>query len=407
MIRQLLWCYAMFAPDGENQQDPFFREAAYDTSLMLGICCGNPMSMWFWWRASLLRRRRRRIARGWGGISSSTYGYGDTAADLEGIRLVRRGERGQEETFPVPGPLPDEHRGLLSLAVEFLFGTSKPPGPTEADRWRLRSTVILEKSQQSKSSSVPLQAMSPFLDSPPGSLEDVAKVVTEGLLVVAYFNGVPASDTKNDSLVKKEVDLAKAQFVFPELLAESSHSTARYDDPSIIHQVTLTFGAQATSRWAGLFYQKDATHHSTPSNRTGGRTNSTPPFLNEQTIVFTALTSKQFYHCLLVGILNWIGVIWFAQSLEIGGILEQFLAPGVVQALRWGLIPVLRFYANLFFTIPFVRLVYILVWNEMCMRRNRRRSHLAAQLAAEQPLANDDITDAMKANDRIAEVSQV
>ena len=100
-------------------------------------------------------------------------------------------------------------------------------------------------------------------------------------------------------------------------------------------------------------------------------------------MTFSALTAKEFYRCLLVVVLNWVGVIWFAQSLEVGGILEQFLAPRFVQGLQWGLIPVLSFYAKLFLAIPTIRLVYIFMWNESCRRRNHRRSHLAAVLAKE------------------------
>jgi hypothetical protein len=50
-VRQLIWCYAMFGPTTGDDQDPFFREAAYDTWLVLSLCCGNPGSMWFWFRA--------------------------------------------------------------------------------------------------------------------------------------------------------------------------------------------------------------------------------------------------------------------------------------------------------------------------------------------------------------------
>ena len=50
-LRQLLWCYAMFGPTEGEGGDPFFHEAAYDTWLVLSLCCGNPGSMWFWLRA--------------------------------------------------------------------------------------------------------------------------------------------------------------------------------------------------------------------------------------------------------------------------------------------------------------------------------------------------------------------
>ena len=82
-VRQLLWCYAMFGADDGN--DPFFREAAYDTSLVLSICCGNPSSFWFWMRAHQLRRRRHRYARGWGRRMSSNDS--NMESDLEGAEV--------------------------------------------------------------------------------------------------------------------------------------------------------------------------------------------------------------------------------------------------------------------------------------------------------------------------------
>jgi hypothetical protein len=90
-----------------------------------------------------------------------------------------------------------------------------------------------------------------------------------------------------------------------------------------------------------------------------------PAHLYEHRKVFTKLTTKDFYHCLLIAILNFVGVLWFAQSLELGGILQQILE-GFGEALKWGLIPVLQFYSKLFFFIPGVRLAYIFGWNEFC-----------------------------------------
>jgi len=357
MVRQLLWCYAMFGPDG-GDQDPFFREVAYDTSLMLGICCGNPMSMWFWFRANRLRQRRRRMARGWGRIMS--YDYGDSAADLEGVRLIRH-----DETLPVPAAI-DEHRGLLSLAVEFLYGPEKSPGPSAADRWRLRGALILQEQ------TLTLQDWTPYLDSPPASLNDTSKIVAGGLLVVAHFNGVPASQ---DELPDNP---AQARFVFPELMAESILSGSHYDDPNTIQKATLPI----PSRWDGLFYQSDTAPPTTPRS-------TVPPFLYEEKMAFTSLTAHDFYRCLLVATLNALGVMWFAQSLQLGGILEQFLAPSVVHGLQWTLIPVLTFYAKLFFAIPTIRLIYIIIWNELCRMRNIRRSNFAHQFSAGKPSGQD------------------
>ncbi len=381
MVRQLLWCYAMFGPDGGNQ-DPFFREVAYDSSLMLGICCGNPMSMWFWFRANRLRQRRRRLARGWGRIMS--YDYGDSAADLEGVRLIYR-----DDTLPVPAAM-EEHRGLLSLAVEFLFGPEKAPGPSEADRWRLRGAVILQYHQHQQQS-LALQDWSPYLDSPPSSLKDTRKILAEGLLVVAHFNGIPASQDESPG------DPTQARFTFPELLAESTVSGSHYDDPDTIQKATL----EPLSRWEGLFFKSEAANRTTPRS-------TVPPYLYEETLAFTSLAANEFYRCLLVAVLNALGVLWFAQSLQIGGILEQFLAPSVVHGLQWSLIPVLSFYAKLFFTIPTIRLICILIWNERCRMRNDRRSHLANQLLAGGRTNRPELADThQELKDPIAKIVQL
>jgi hypothetical protein len=356
-VRQLLWCYAMFGPD-DSGQDPFFREAAYDTSLVLSMCCGNPSSLWFWMRAGHLRRRRHRMARGWGITQNNDFTH-TSSSELEGVHLIRRGSWGQEEVLPVPSSASVEpHRGLLSVAVEFLFGSTTPSGPSEADKWRLRSAVIVEKS-----TAISLEELSPYADVPPASLKDGARVVSEGLLVVAHFNGIPS----------KTEESTENLFIFPELISESTMAT-RYEDPS------SDTGTEDDSRWAGLFYVNESSSTSSTNPRSGNRSmTTTPNCLYEQHKNFTKLTSKQFYHCLLVAVLNFIGVVWFAQSLEPGGILEQNIG-SVGPALKWGIIPVLWFYARLFFFIPGVRLAYIFGWNEFCQRRNQRRGQLAVAL---------------------------
>lgn len=386
MVRQLLWCYAMFAPDGSEgsssssaQQDPFFREAAYDTSLIIGICCGNPMSMWFWLRASHLRQRRRRIARGWGRAISSSYNYNDTSTshNLEGVSLVRRGEWGQEEILPVPRG-PDDHRGLLSLAVEFLFGPETSPAPSDADRWRLRGTAVLAKSQASGTSSVTLQELSPYVDYPPSSLDQTSKIVSETLLIVAHFNGVPAKADAGSAAGFPSPDASQASFLFPELLGESHMNLTRYDNVECIQKASRPLVVENYCRWQGLFFRQD--DEAVSSSPLTVPTIHLPGFLFEDPMVFTALSSKDFFRCFFVAILNLLGVIWFAQALELGGILEGFLPPQVTNGLQWALIPVLQFYSKLFFLVPTLRLGFILVWNEMCMIRNRRRWRFASEI---------------------------
>jgi hypothetical protein len=356
VLRQLMWCYSMMGPTGDDDQDPFFREAAYDTSLVMSLCCGNPANMWFWMRARNLRHRRRRYTRGWG--ASPTLQ--DSPSDLEGVSLIRRGSWGEEQ-IPVPPPT-EEHRGLLSVAVEFLFGPTTPSGPSEEEKWRLRGAVIVDKSL-SRNGAISLRELAPFADSPPASWTGIALVVSEGLLVVSHFNGKPAGKPLDET-----EDLSTSLFDFPELLAESRFAI-HYSGPRI--------GDEEDND--SIFFIRETQVSS--SNR--DELNSLPDYLHEQRKVLTKLSSKQFYHCLFVAILNFIGVIWFAQSLEPGGILQQSLG-AIGPTLKWGLIPVLLFYAKVFFLIPMVRLIYIVVWNQFCTRRNTRRLKLATSLQAKE-----------------------
>eukprot|EP00526_Cylindrotheca_closterium_P008816 CAMPEP_0113606984 /NCGR_PEP_ID=MMETSP0017_2-20120614/3145_1 /TAXON_ID=2856 /ORGANISM="Cylindrotheca closterium" /LENGTH=514 /DNA_ID=CAMNT_0000515563 /DNA_START=166 /DNA_END=1707 /DNA_ORIENTATION=+ /assembly_acc=CAM_ASM_000147 len=336
-IRQLLWCYAMFGPTGDDEQDPFFREAAYDTWLILSLCCGNPSSMWFWLRARHLRHRRRRYARGW---APSNYNvFEDSPSDLEGVSLIRRGAWGEEQNVPIPQAT-EEHRGLLSIAVEFLFGPNSNPGPTEEEKWKLRGAIIVDKSL-SRNGSLSLRELAPFVDSPPSNWENKRQIISEGLLIVTHFNGRPSRGSKDE-------DLSTAAFDFPELVSESRYST-HYSGPG---QEELTALEQKS-----LFFVTEKTISS--SNR--DELNPLPEFLYEEYKSLTKLTRKQFFHCFAVALLNLIGVIWFAQSLEPGGILDQSLGQ-VSSTLRWSLIPILLFYAKFFFSIPAMRLVYILIW---------------------------------------------
>ena len=100
-------------------------------------------------------------------------------------------------------------------------------------------------------------------------------------------------------------------------------------------------------------------------------------------MALTKLTSKEFFHCLILAILNLFGVIWFAQSLEPDGVLEPLLSPAVTKALQATLIPVLSFYAKLFFAIPGVRLVFTLGQNEFIRGRNHCRLNLSRELSLE------------------------
>ena len=350
-IRQLLWCYAMFGHNIEGQ-DPFMSEIAYDASLCLSLCCGNPTSFWFWMRANQLNRRRALASRGWG------RGFGrNHSENTEGDALIQGGRQdGDDHDGRGRTDHSEAYRGLLSVAVEFLFGPIPfEPGPSEPEKWKLRGAVILEHATTQGSSS--LQELGPYTDFPAKSLDDDAAIITGGLAFVAHFNGVPS---RNDSFS----NTGEARFVFPELIAESSHATqyeevSNMDDDSFEH----------------IFYTKEVIVMPPL------RQSSLPSSLQERRYRLTSLQSKQFFHCMGLGSLNWIGVIWLRQSLQVGGILEQVIESGPVMALLldW-LCPVLIFYANLFFALPLGRLGVVLILNSLRECRNRRRSDLAEAL---------------------------
>lgn len=340
-LRQIVWCYAMFGQHFEGQ-DPFLSEIAYDISLVTSMCCGNPGSMWFWWRAERLSRRRRYMGRSWGRLVQT---------EIPGV--ADRRTRQWDDSDDLPASSSDEsneHRGLLSLTIEFLFGPIPfGPGPTDMEKWRLRAAVILEQSAKEGSST--LCGLSPYVEDPADSLTDNAKLKAGGLAIVTHFHGIP-----------KQTEDEKQHFVFPELLAESTHATTYEELPD-----------SDNGTWQALLYVPDVIVWS-PTGRL-------PSSLQERRYRFTMLGSKQFISCVVIGSMNLIGVWWLAMSLNPGGVLNNFLRiTTVVNLLRRTIVPVLQFYSLLFFALPVGRLGVILAFNGVREARNRKRADLAHAL---------------------------
>jgi hypothetical protein len=348
-VRQLLWCYAVFGPEGEGQ-DPFLKEISYDLWLAFSVCCGNPGSIFFWFRANQLSRRRRRAFRGWGGRAIQS--------DVDGVHLIQRGtwHDGQGSIGNASSFASDDRQGLLSIAVEFLFGpTPFSPGPSEADRWRLRAAALVQLTAENPQSGVALDALMPYAESPPDSLHDTKQVVAQGMTIVGYFNGVPSKE-------QGDFDAApgQANFIFPELMAESA-AVPRYERSADNDDGT----------WMSLLCNQGGT--------TGRNLSSSlPTHLKEDRYRFTQLKPKQLLHCVVLGTLNLVGIIWFGQSISPGGIIEVPVGTPVEVFLQKGLLPVLRFYAVLFFALPSCRLLLILALNSSLKRRNERRARLVS-----------------------------
>jgi len=388
-MRQMLWCYAVMGPDGDGDDDdgnaragsgdPYLREVAFDLSLLFSVCCGNPGSVFYWIRARQLSRRRHRAFRGWGGRSVAA-GTADVP-DEDGVSLIRRRgswgndnddysqlRRNSNDTAITADSSRQEHRGLLSVAVEFLFGPVPfYPGPSETERWKLRAAILVERSS---SNGISLREMAPYYDSPPKSLDDNARILQEGLRMVSHFNGVPAIGGKDKNLSSEK----DARFAFPELMAESSVVT-NYGD-GICNATGIEDDCDTS--WTSFLFATDAMpQRLAPSSNLS---NQLPKILNESSYKLTKLHPKQFVHCCLLGFLNLIGVIWLGQSISPGGVLEVDATSLLGMLFQRSLLPVLRFYAVLFFTIPAVRLLLLLILNQRLRHRNILRQLLAKQI---------------------------
>ncbi len=379
-IRQLLFCYAMFGATIENDsgQNNFFREAALDTLLVINCCFSSPGSIFFWWRAGRIRQRwRRRVAsRGAIGVFRDRSHSND-----EDISLISGGGNASNTNQSSQS----QQQGLISSLVMFLFGPTSPTGTSNAAKWRLRSAVIISKTCGDGGNIQPisLQELAPYIDSPPSSLDDSFQVVAEGLSIVAHFNGVPSSKSiveNNYSTEDQGRSGPKALFEFPELVSESNLGV-RYDDNRMWAESESKHG------WHDFFFEsKNASSNVSESNSTrsyrasSNRKNVMPQYLWEQPKAFSSLSRSQFLSCLLLVVLNCIGVIWFSRSLEPGGVLEQSLGK-LGSFLKAGIVPVLWFYARLFIAIPTGRLIIVIIYRDRCKRRNLKRKFIASQLS--------------------------
>lgn len=390
-LRQLLWFYALFGPEGGNDnhngtgrnfRDPFLKEIAYDLSLVFSVCCGNPRSLWFWIRAQQLSRRQRYRQTGWAWNDRQQQSMD---SQIDGVTLVRRGSWGHDnddtgdETRPGGTSLRTE--SVLSVAVEFLFGPSPfHPGPSQEQRWKLRELAIFEISSVAAASDVPVQGIplkefAPFMDKPPVKEEDRV-LVQEGLRIVAHFNGIPTTTPEFTNGNQAPQD---ARFDFPELLAESE--TLFSAKSSSYFDLAKTTVDDYDGTWQSLLYNRTASESFSASKIVG----ALPDHLEEISYRLTKLSSKQFLHCCLLGSLNLIGVVWLRQALSPGGDLEIDLN-GKGPLSLFGmflvnfLIPVLWFYARLFFAIPIARLILILVLNYRIRKRNELRGTWARNL---------------------------
>uniref|UniRef100_A0A7S2LYC4 Uncharacterized protein n=1 Tax=Skeletonema marinoi TaxID=267567 RepID=A0A7S2LYC4_9STRA len=389
-LRQILWLYAICGGSMGGHQDPFLREVAGDMAMMMSVCCGNPMHIFFWMRMGRMSRRWRpggEVARRWGG---STYNN-----DMDGIAMMRRGTWGDDndtqQSQSTSLNRTNEQRGLLSIAVEFLFGPSDDEGGNasttsrrDLERWKFRASIIIALSSSSGGNGVSLRELLPYVDNPPKSADD-ASAVSEAMKIVTYFNGKPVDCDSGSG------NCMEARFCFPELMAEMNH------DINATAQKLFSLGssefAGSSSDISSILYKED---EDTSYSITSSSSDGTPLYLYERTFVLTGLSKEQFGQCVFLGLLNFVGVVWIQNALSPGGLLQLPVAAAVTATaasgssrrrkspgsdtlivaasfLILGLFKILRFYAGLFFAIPLSRLVIILLRNYGVQRRNERR----------------------------------
>jgi hypothetical protein len=214
----------------------------------------------------------------------------------------------------------------------------------------------------SDAADVTLEALAPYLDDPPASPDDTAKIVAQGLGIVAHFNGIPTAAA--DAGVVD--DPRKARFVFPELMAESAVVATHYEYTSTLDDDHDT--------WQAVLYNTDDAQMRR-TTRVAAKT--VPSYLKEERYRFTQLTLQQLLHCLALGTLNWLGVLWLHQSMA-PGLLQLPPTSWFAALIRSGLLPVLHFYARLFFVLPASRLLLVMALNRLRHERNQRRARLVA-----------------------------
>ena len=437
-IRELLWCYAMFGPDirvnaddndsdgGQEQQqthqrDPFLREMAHDLALLSSVCCGHPGSVFYWWRVRQLSQRRHHLRRGW----RRAHNYYWQDSDVEGVRLIRPARHDDTEhdgdddygrslsfVSTASSPAPQQHRGVLSVAVEFLFG---PPHEKQQQRheqqrkWKLRAAFLVRQSSASTADSgigigngVSLQQLGPYADDPPARLlvsndkqrrrrQEQTDLAMQGLLIVSHFHGVPLhtsnqnKEADDDNYKNDDSDnkMLLARFIFPELVSESAVAL-RYDATDQENNIRTELQEEGY-HWTSVLYdpqQQQISPSSLP--RTLYRNHQHydddddsffPSYYHEPLRSYTDLTFSQFASCLSMGVLNILGVVWLRQATKVGtGVMDEVVEfRAVARVLRNSLVPVLWFYARLFWMLALSRLIYVMWCNRCIRQRNQHR----------------------------------
>lgn len=377
-LRQVLWLYAICGStttDAYGRQDPWLREVAGDIAMFLSVFA-NPGHPYFWMRLANggMRQRWQRVGRsgGWGGNTQNGNNM-----HIDGIAMIRRGTWGQDDdddegrshTLRSSRSNEEQQRGLLSIAVEFLFGPSEMDdtrSSSELDKWKFRAAVILMLSSKSPGSGISLRDLLSYVDDPPSSVEDPTSI-RETLKMVNYFNGKPFYQSGGDQC-SNNMD---ARFSFPELVAE-------FECQTLLSLSSSKFvgSLDDTGKFVSILYKEEIELDIGSPIDTFS---VTPAWLYEKPFVLTELTQQQFGLCVLLGLLNLVGILWVQNATMPGGLFEFSTTGGdgtlvsIASLLVSKLLNILRFYAGFFLALPLFRLAIVLIRNYNCKVRNERR----------------------------------
>jgi len=396
-LRQLLWFYVIFGDGLDQMQDSFLRETAHTLALGLNLLLGSPRSIWFWWNAQRFRNRHNRQGLGlgrcisycnrmcWGGMRESTFWRDSWRRGTED-EIRRESTTTSTTSMSSMASLGEgSQRSSVSIAAEFLFGpTPFWPRPTVMERWKLRENFIVMKSIESGGKGAHLMQFLPFTDDPPcikirEDSDDIdqdrmMKVLTSSwdarlrcLHIVSHFNGVPVGTSTSGN-----------NFVFPELMAEKDSTT--------FHFPMASMDEEDDTSWRSFFHASEdeslckmSGYYPKHKDRMKV-TDDVPEYMHECRHVLTRLSGPQFAQCIILNILNYIGIIMLRMSISKGGALEV-KSVALLSVLN-AILSILELYARFFFAVPISRGLILTVLNYRLSQRNHRRKEYAQWMKA-------------------------
>ena len=400
MMRQFYWIYMIIRGfDQIDTVDPFIADIAYTLAF---IC--NPYSYWMWFRMMNRRRYRNRATRGW---RSSSSGFMQRSTWNQPYTNNQETEVNNTYSFNnrfmnnVQSSHHSDERGILSNAVEFLFGpTPVQPGPNELEKWKLRESFILSQISKTENQAISILQFLPFVDHPPpnADMDELRRSSTmrsECLNIITHFNGVPYNE--GIRLSKEERKSSQdVKFAFPELLSlhsenligevrfpitnsefdeELNHSFLYASDENSDQIIMNTHTTSFSGRGHVLGGSKGRIIARIQKEKTPA---TQPKFLLEKKYSFSKLTKNQFYQCIRLNIINCIGLIITLKLVQKSELKSQL---PLTQGFLISFTKSLYLYANFFFILPLCRMLVLVVLNKFIMRRNSRREAFATQFA--------------------------